>query len=162
MKTWFAKFRISAAFDSGRPLPRWLRHRLSNSEELRSFSGKVSRLEQVLRRPVANETPYGLHASIMGAMRASNPDGIAACRLNWLRWIPAPALAVCVMFAVWWFAHPHASDRGLPSLAEAFQTGEEITDDLSSQLVDPLKEELQRVNLDLEDTTRFLLATVPF
>jgi hypothetical protein len=37
-----------------------------------------------------------------------------------------------------------------------------MTDLLPSQLVDPLNEEWERVNLDLENTTRFLLASVPF
>jgi hypothetical protein len=162
MKTWFSKFRISAAFDSGNPLPSWLCRRLSASEELRSFAKQVSELDSALREPASNEIPVTLHASIMGAVRASNRAAKAPRPMTGLRWLPVPVTAVLVLCAVCWLWLPNSSSRALPSLAEVFQTGGQMTDLLPSQLVDPLNEEWERVNLDLENTTRFLLASVPF
>lgn len=82
--------------------------------------------------------------------------------MTWLRWLPVPAAAVLALCAVCWFSLPRSLSRALPSLAEVFQTGGQMTDMLPSQLMDPLNEEWQRVNLDLENTTRFLQAAVPF
>jgi hypothetical protein len=161
MKTWISKFRISAAFDKGKPFPRWLSRRLSASEELRSFASHVSELDSALRRPGSNEIPVTLHASIMGAIRASNRAANAPRRARWLRWLPFPATAVFAVCAVCWLCLPQSSNRAVPSLTDAFQVGEQITDILPGELVDPLNEEWQRVNLDLENTSRFLLAAVP-
>jgi hypothetical protein len=163
MKPWFSKFRISSAFDSGRPLPRWLRRRLSGSQELRSFARQISDLDQVLRRPAGKEAPCTLHSSIMGAVCALDRRRTAPPQTDWLRWLPAPALvglALCV--AWWWFSHPLPATQPVPSLASALETGEQLTETLPVQLMDPLNEEWRRVNLDLEKTTRFLLASVPF
>lgn len=161
MKPWFSKFRILAAFDKGRPLPRGLCRRLSSAEELRSFARRVSELDSSLRQPVRNEMPVTLHASIMGAVRASNRRNATPPRA-WLRRLAVPAAAVLALCAVCWLCLPRSSSRGLPSLAEVFQTGGQMTDLLPSQLMDPLNEEWQRVNQDLENTSRFLLAAVPF
>lgn len=159
MKSWFAQFKISAALDNGRPLPRWLRRRFSDSEELRRFARRVSELDSALRKSPETQENYALHSSIMRAVRAG---GIAPRQVNWLHWLPVPATAVVALCGIWWFSHPQSSNRALPSLTSALEAGEQITDTLPAQLVDPLKDEWQRVNLDVENTTRFLLASVPF
>jgi hypothetical protein len=162
MKTWFAKLRISAAFDSGRPLPRWLRRRLSSSEELRNFARQVSELDSALRESGPAQTPDALHGSIMRKVRRVERErSVAPRQRSWLRWLPVPAMGILLLCAVW-VRHSQSSNRALPSLTVAFDAGETITETLPTQLINPLKEEWQRVNLDVENTTRFLLATVPF
>jgi hypothetical protein len=163
MKTWFAKFRISTAFDSGRPLPRWVRRRLSGSEELRSFAMQMSELESALQEGRPVHTPNTLHGSIMRAVRGvQRARGVAPRAGNWVRWLPVPAMTVVVLCVLWWFWTPTSPNRPFPSLAQALDAGATLTETLPAQLVDPLNEEWQRVNLDLEDTRRFLLASVPF
>jgi hypothetical protein len=98
----------------------------------------------------------------MGAVRASNRTENTPRRTTWLRWLPVPAAAALALCGLCWFLLQQSSSRALPSLTDAFQAGEQITDMLPSQLVDPLNEEWQEVNMDLENTTRFLLAAVPF
>ena len=163
MKTWFAKFRISTALDSGRPLPLWVSHRLSSCEELRRFARQMSELDSALQKGQPTQTRGTIHGSIMHAVRSvERARGVAPRHVNWLRWLPVPAAAVLALCAACWFWLPQSSSRALPSLTDAFQAGEQITDMLPTQLVDPLNEEWQRVNMDLENTQRFLLAAVPF
>jgi len=163
MKARFAKFRISTAFDSGGPLPRWLRRRLSGSEELRSFAIRMSQLESALQEGRRVRTPDTLHGSIMRAVRGvERARGVAPREVNWVRWLPVPAMNVVVLCVLWWFWTPPSPNRSFPSLAQAFDAGATLTETLPAQLVDPLNEEWQRVNLDIEDTRRFLLASLPF
>ena len=163
MKTWVAKFRISVAIDSGRPLPHWLRRRLSGSEELRSFARQMSELDSALQMGRPARAPIPLHGSIMRAVRrVEYPRSPVPRRVNWVRWLPVPAVAVVALCAAWWLWYPQSSNRALPSFSQAFDAAETITETLPAQLVDPLDQEWQLVNLDVEDTTRFLLASLPF
>ena len=96
----------------------------------------------------------------MGAV--ANRAGKSPRLMTWVRWLPVPAAGVLALCAVYWLSLPQSSNPSVPSLTDAFQAGEQITEMIPVQLVDPLTQEWQRVNLDLENTSRFLLAAVPF
>lgn len=163
MKLWFAKFRLSNALDSGRPLPRELRRQLETRDELRTFAGRVYEMDSALRERPATQAPSDLHDSVMQAVRGVERSGRSAPRsINWVGWLPAPALALCAICAWLWLSHRQAETRSLPSLSSAFESGEQMAKTFPAELVDPLQEELRRVNLDLDDTARFLVASVPF
>jgi hypothetical protein len=163
MKSWLARFRVSSAFDDNRPLPGSLRRQLEKSEELRTFARRISELDSALRKSSAAEAPDTVHRSIMRAVRTvERAERPAQARAGSVRWLPASALALCVVCALWWFSHWPAANRSLPSPGPALEVAEQMAQSLPAQVMDPLQEELRRVNHDVDDTTRFLLASVPF
>ena len=102
MKSWLAKFKISAALDGGQPLTPSLRHRLQKSADLRAFAAHVDALDRALKQNApAAEPPAFLHASIMRAVELSGRP--TSHRPFALRWLPAAAFAIAILLAAaWW------------------------------------------------------------
>jgi len=175
MKSWLTKFRISTSFDAGRPSSSSKPRGLANSEDTRRFEETLHNLDRALRTqtPAAEARPE-LHSAIMEAVRASRGAnrGSAANR-PWrlpLGWLPAPALAALALLGLWWTLHspPEAPVRqagtdhsAILQVASALEAGDNATRALPSAVIAPLSEELGRVNLDLENTAQFLLASLP-
>jgi hypothetical protein len=169
MKSWLRKFKTSAALDEGKPLPERLRKTIAASEECRRFEQSARELDSALRasRP-APEAPAFLHDSIMHAVEAASRPAPAPLRLPLLRWLPAPALAL-LLVAGWALLHrpapqpqqAAAASRSLALVATAVEVGNQMPRALPVAVVSPLSDELERVGLDVDHTTQFLLANVP-
>jgi hypothetical protein len=119
--------------------------------------------------------PSGLHSAIMDEIRASRivqrpPQRDRSSWLMALRWLPASAVASLALLALWWTVHhgssvpsPQPSPNQDPVLAlgSALNIGYYAPRTLTPAVVAPLSDELGRVNLDLENTARFLIASLP-
>jgi anti-sigma-K factor RskA len=169
MKFWFTKAKISATLDAGQRPSAWLRRRVSKSEEPRGFEQEMLALDQALRQSAPKpEVPASLHRSIMQAVRSADRPAPAGRQLPFLRWAPMPALAVMfmVVLAVWWVVHrparqPAPDPRPLAAAATALEMSGQLARAVPSAVVAPLSGELERLNLDLANTTQFLLASLP-
>ncbi len=165
MKTWFAKLRISTAIDSGKSLPPPLQRQIAQSEVLKRFHQDVRRLDQTLRdtgSPIG-EAPANLHASIMSAVRHQATASHSKSVLSMLRWLPAPALAVLLIWAIVHLFHT-ASDPGAETFASTISSlnrGMEMAQTTPQDFMAPLSDELQRLNRDVEEAKSFLMASLP-
>jgi hypothetical protein len=168
MKSWLAKFRISAALDEGRRLPKGLAKAAANSEELRRFDESAVKLDAALRiaRPQV-ELPPLLHEAILGAVEAAERPASAEPRGTWLRWVPVPALALLVVFGVWWgMRHrqpqPSAAEtQSLVWVSTVMDVSDQMRGALPGAVVSPLSEELAYLDEDVGRTAEFLLASLP-
>lgn len=168
---WFAKFRISAALDSRKPLPPSLRNAIAQSGELQAFAKDADALGRALEAesPSVAEPPPGLHKAIMRAVEDGASTGAAAPVPLLRQWLPVSAAAALVLFAAWWALRPVShSPMGSITQAEALKPavavlefGARITPRMPSEMVAPLSEEWERLNQDLDRTQDFLLASVP-
>lgn len=169
MKTWFAKYRISAAFDE--PRRRSCGTSDGAPEQLRRFAEQLSALDCALKRdvPIAGEMP-GLHGAIMRAVRQSRrPVGRTWSSLCW-RWWWAPVTASLILFAVWHRLPPAPpadsiapgllADHLAPAMA-ILDVGDHTLQNSTASVLRPLSEEWGRFNHDLDDTEDFLLSSVP-
>ena len=167
MKLWFTKARISATLDAGKKPSAWLRRSISGSDELRSFEQEMTALDRALKHTVPRpETPPSLHRSIMQAVRAANRPAPARRQLAVLRWLPAPALAVLVLLAIWWVTRgpvrpPVQDTQSLAAATTALDLGSQMAQAVPSAVVAPLSNELEQLNRDLNNTAEFLLASLP-
>ena len=169
MKSWFTKFRISAAFDAGRLSSPAKRRSLINSEEARRFAETLQTLDRSLsNRPSTSEAPPDLHAAIMNAVRTSRRSAVARPWALSLRWLPAPAFAILLLGL--WFLHrpPNApvhqastDQASVLEIASTLELGEKAAQDVPPVVIAPLSEELGRVNLDLENAAQYLLTSLP-
>ncbi len=167
MKSWFARFEISAALDRDPRPPGSPPVRSRGSDKLRRFAGELAALDRDLRATAPKaEAPASLHRSIMRAVRAADPPGEAEGAPGFLRWLIAPAAAVIALLVVW------QSVRGpgqpsppkpppLAAAANALEMGGQMVQAVPSAVVAPLADELERLNQDLDNTAQFLLASLP-
>ena len=112
------------------------------------------------------QAPASVHRSIMRAVQAAERPAPAQPRLAWLRWLAAPAVALVALLVVWQSVRGPVTPvaQAEPSLAaavSALEIGGQMTLAVPSAMVAPLTEELQRLNRDLDNTTKFLLASLP-
>ena len=168
---WFAKFRISAALDSRKPLPPSLRNAIGQSSELQSFEKDTAALGRALEAapPSAAEPPPGLHQAIMRAVRSGASSHVPAREPLLRHWLPASAAAAMMLFAAWLALRP-APDSPMGSLTQAealkpalavLEFGTRMTPRMSSEMVAPLAAEWERLSRDLDRTQEFLLASLP-
>lgn len=171
MKTWLSKWKISNALDNRKPLSPAMECAVAESEELRSFAERSAELDRALKNSRRDfETSMELHAGIMRAARAAEPDAVSSRQTFWPRLIPATALVLLVFFGV--FAANHffreratVSKRiDMSSLADA-SSAIELSGKLASELPDaalsPLNDEGLRLKYDLANAKKFLLASLP-
>ena len=171
MKTWLTKFRISNALDNRKSLPPAVERAVAQSEELRRFAEIAADLDQALKnsRPVP-ETSASLHAAIMRAVRAAEPEPAYDWQKIWPRLIPATALALLVLLGIFgasnYSRQPAAilQPAELSSLAVAssvLETGGQLIREMPDAALSPLSDEMQRLNRDLDGAKKFLLASLP-
>ena len=165
MKSWLAKFRISNAIDAGKPLPARLRRKLERDPELRAFAETTARIERGLRQSPEPELPPCAHDAIMRAIKAAQPQPRATAPFQ-LKWLPVAGCAALMMIGVWWLARP--APRPAPHIASLEPTtsgtpalGLPMAQDLPAAVLSPLNDEWRRLNLDWDNTARFLLANLP-
>lgn len=165
MKSWFTKLRISTAIDSGRSMPASLQKRIAASEELKRFCHDVEHLEHALRETPSpmRGAPPNLHGAIMSAVRKEATHSANRTISPILRWLPAPALAALLIWAI-----VHFTSTGSDSRSEMFvSTISSLNDEMElaqttpQDVMAPLTEELKRLNHDVEEARSFLLASLP-
>ena len=167
MKSWFAKFRISAALDE-KSVGDERRTLAAPTDDLQQFEQKLARLDSALRatRPQAELPPF-LHARIMRTVELAAQPAAVGPRAMWPRWAFAPALALLVAFGLWagWHSrHPGPKVAGAQSLvwvSTVLDARDQLAGSLPDALVAPLSQELENVHQDAGNTARFLLATLP-
>lgn len=165
MKSWLIKFRISAAIDSGKPLPEGLRKAIAQSGELSQFEERTRALDRRLleTRPQPEPLPF-LHQAIMRSVAESSGMGPSRPQRWRLGWLAAPALAALLAVGLWWAfkpASPPPDAQALAAVSSTLETGSEMTRTAAADLLAPLSDELDRVNHDLDHTAQFLLSSVP-
>jgi hypothetical protein len=163
MKSWLAKFRISAALDAGKPLPESLRRAMAADPDLERFARRTQALGRALRNPPPSHPAP--HEAIMRAVRAK-----AAARreqprrASWAVWLAAPASVALLAVVCYWKVAPPPAPADGPSLAGAVQVlemGETMSGAMPSAVMAPLTQEWARVDHDLQNTTQVLLASFP-
>jgi hypothetical protein len=165
MKSWLIKFRISAALDSGKPLPPALKKALAASEELCRFEERARAVEWALRegKPEPEPVPF-LHGAIMRRLTEAQEQASPRAKSRLLLRLAAPAVAVLLVVGLWSALKrpgPVPPPPSMASLGSTLEMGNEMTRSLSAGLLAPLSEELDHVNQDLDTTAAFLLASVP-
>lgn len=163
--------RISAALDDRRALPNWLRKRLNCSDDLRHFEQGLRAVDQALRyAPPKPEVTAAFHDSIMRAVRTAECCAVPQHKHSILRWLPAPALVALAVLGVWYALHqpvpapvqtPVPNTQSLATTATALEMSDLVVRDIPSAVLRPLSEEWARVNLDMDNTAQFLLASLP-
>jgi hypothetical protein len=168
---WFAKFRISAALDSRRPLPRAMPKAIGDCDELHRFEKQVISVERALKEtpPREIEPPPGLHRAIMRAVQAGTRESAPAREPALRHWRTASALATLVIFAAFWVVrqgsvfttHSKSEREGLAPAAVALELGQQLTQRVPAEMVAPLSQEWERLNGDFDRAQQFLLASLP-
>ena len=168
MREWFAKIRISAALDGGRRPAAWSRRETDLSDELRRFEQEMAALDRALKQTAPRpHAPPSLHGSIMRAVQAvERPAANARRELAFLRWLPVPVAALLALTVVWHAARgparlPVQDAQSLAVATTALQVSGEMARAVPSAVVTPLADELKKLNLDLNNTAQFLLASLP-
>jgi hypothetical protein len=121
-------------------------------------------MKQTAPRPQA---PPSLHGAIMRAVRVDErPVTVVRRELTFLPWFSASAAAVLALLVVWFAAHGPARPPGrdvqsLAAAMTALEMGGQVARAVPSSVVNPLADELARVNQDLDNTAQFLLASLP-
>ena len=167
MKSWIAKLRISAALDADEQPSARLSRWPGASAELRAIEQEMVALDRALTETAPKaEAPVGLHGSIMQSVRAAQRPTTAPRQPNLLRWLPAPALALILLVAAFLAMHRPARTaeqdaQSLTAATSALHFGNQMVQTMPSAMVAPLSDELNRLNLDLDKTAQFLLASLP-
>jgi hypothetical protein len=167
MKAFFAKLKISNALDSGKRLPVGRNRETGRGENIEEFAVRISQLDEELKKSVPQlNPPEALHASIMqsvckahSSQQTSEPIG--------LRWLPASAVAAVLVFGICWSLQSsrpvpiHEMDeQAFDAAATALEMGNKIGT-VPSMAVEPVSDELDRLNQDISNTAQFVLASIP-
>jgi len=158
MKTWIEKFKISAALDQ--PPAGESKAPASGTKAPAEFAEQMTALDRALRSGPPAPVPYpGLHESIMAAVRDCRAEVGPARAAGW-RWGLAGALTCLLMLGGWGAWHRVASRLAPAPFRNAASVEEQVAA-LPAKVLSPLSQEWQALNLDLEKTAEFLLASVP-
>ena len=128
-------------------------------------SEEVTALERSLRlKPNQPSVPADLHNSIMVGIRNL---GTKLQRqeipgwVRWFRWVPAPVLAACVIAGLLYYRSNIPPEPTPTSIAlTTLELGETMAQTLPAAM-EPLSQELERVQQDLDQTAKFLAASLP-
>jgi len=131
-------------------------------------------VESALRQSAPEAVlPPDLHRSIMRAVRATRqperrqPFMFAIVRRFKMSGVlSVTGFAALIMLVSWLVLHnrPQSTipnSQALTELSTVFNASRDIVDTIPSVTVGPLSDELDRVNLDLNRTADFLIATLP-
>ena len=128
-------------------------------------AGTGDPLDQALNAGAPNDvTPTTLHGAIMQAVKAGPVAApMFPGRRPGLR-LAAPLALALVVVSLWWVAHPRQpnSRASLTAAVEALQfTQEAAPESVAAAALRPLADEMGRLNQDLDNTAKFLLASIP-
>ena len=172
MKSWLTKFRISNELDAGLGAPAAKPQSLARCDESRCFEQTIHAVDRGLRsRPPVGEPPADLHAGIMSAVRENRGIRRTGYRVSpAVGWFAAPAFAALVLAGLWWTFRPAGeppvrtekmAQASILQMGNALEGGDSAARNLAPAMVAPLAEELGRVNVDIENAARFLVASLP-
>lgn len=107
-----------------------------------------------------------MHRLIMRAVARGERPSAAWHGPAWLRWLAVPAVAVVAFLLVWYCvggpARPPTPERNsLAAAASALEISGRIAQAIPSAVVAPLSDELERLSCDLDNTAKYLLASLP-
>jgi hypothetical protein len=155
---WLRLFRISSALDEALPGSIPL-DSAKAAPELRQFVSDFSEIERELitSRPRV-ECPAFLHSSIMGAVRAS--AGTAVRAGHSLGWWPAAAVGLILLLLSVGVTLQFVQRRSLALVGDPAALQRHVAD-LPVVVLSPLSDELNRLDLDVQNTADFLLASLP-
>jgi len=162
MKSWFSKWKISAALDSRQPLPESLRRKIDADPELQRFTQRAQALGETLRSLPPSGPP--LHDSIMRAVRSTaRRDQPRRAPVLW--WATASgAVAAVAVFCILHFTILRPKNLARQAL-DGSETVREIIENMPATVpslaMSPLSNEWVRVDHDLQDTAQVLLASLP-
>jgi hypothetical protein len=162
MKSWLSKWKISAALDSGQPLPESLRRKIDADPELQRFAQRAQALGQTLRSPPPSGPP-DFHDSIMRAVRSS-ARAEQPRRVPVWSWLAASGAVAAVAVACLYLSslRPKVERReALDGPVKILKMGENISTTVPSFAMSPLSNEWAHVDHDLQDTAQVLLASLP-
>jgi hypothetical protein len=161
MKSWLAKFRISSALDSPKPLRESLQRKINGSRELGQFVAQATSAGEALRKNIPKSAPPpALHSAIMSSLRAAEFIPYSGWRMAGLA---APAAVAMLLTATVWWNWPRPQHAPTPSISTstALEFGSRMPETLPAAVVAPLSEELEKVNLDINRAAQFLVASLP-
>ena len=171
MKSWLIKYKISNAFNDRKPLPPAVGRAMARSEELRRFAENSSALNHALKSqlPSREDCPL-LHDSIMRAVRTSMPARAAEKQPAWPRWVPVSSLGLLVLLGVLMIiqffptmnvkVQPENSQT-LAAAGSAIELGGSLVREAPAVAMSPLSDEMQKLDRNLVDAKKFLLASLP-
>jgi hypothetical protein len=141
---------------------------MGSSEQPGDSEQELTAFEQALKETAPKlSAPPSLHGSIMRAVRAAERPAAAPQGLSFLKWLPAPALVALALLVAWHVQRGAvrppvpASQQPLAAATTALEMGGRMAQAMPSAVVAPLAAELERLNQDLNNTARFLLASLP-
>jgi hypothetical protein len=161
MKSLLTKWRISAALDSGQPLPESLQREIAADPELQRFARKSEALGQTLQNVQPSVPP--LHDSIMRAVRAAarREEPRTAPVWSWLATSGAVA-AVVALCLYWGVVRPRVvAARALNEPGIVLDNCARMPATMPSFAMAPLSNEWARVDHNLQDTAQVLMASLP-
>ena len=162
MRTWLAKFRISAALDRARARGRNTCSGTSECEEVNRFAASVQSLDRQLRGAELPPAPTGLHASVMRAVRVAGQSHEPRAASSMLWWLPASAVALIAALVLWQPGSRRSAESDTLAVATAaLEQSQELSQKAPSVALGPLSEEMNLLNQDLRNTIEFLMASVP-
>ena len=162
MRTWLEKLRVSLALDADEPR-RGKPCDNNASEEIKECEKSMRDLDRRLKAArLATPVPTALHASVMRAVRAVADSKERQSAPWFLRWLPAPALAMLLALGLWLSLgrSPHESPS-LTAAAAALERGHEMAQKAPEVVLAPLSQEMDNLNRDLKNAVDFLVASVP-
>ncbi len=152
---WIRQYRLSSALDAGKPSSPSQQASV-DSPELEEFARAMGKLDERLKaeKPGAESPPF-LHNAIMARVRASEQQSYSNGAL-W-RWWAAPAgaaLLIACFLGLVYFARQAAHTLPAPKPQQEVAA-------VPGKVLSPLSTEMDKLQLDLERTARFLVASVP-
>ena len=163
MKSWLARLRIAHALDFGKPVPAAVWRAIAASSEIRAFQEDAEEVVGALKnaKPTVNPPPW-LHDSIMRALREPAGRATAPVHLRVLRWAIGPVvLALALLAGRWGMQRPASRPEALAAATAAFELGNDVSRTVPGAVMDPLSDELDRVQRDLDNTAQLLLTAMP-
>jgi hypothetical protein len=171
MKTWLLKLKISNAINDRQPLPPSVESAVSRSAELQSFVADANALARELKNQLpCSETSAQLHASIMRAVRSARSVPDTKTESVWPRWVPASGLVAAILLGVVLIVQfmPQPAGKVQPADAHpladassALDLGGSLMSQAPELALSPLSDEMQKLDRNLADTGKFLLASLP-
>jgi hypothetical protein len=171
MKSWLIKYKISNALNDRKPLPPAVGRAMARSEELRRFAENSSALNHALKSqlPSPEDCPL-LHDSIMRAVRTSMHARAAQKQLAWPRWVPVSSLGLLVLLgalmAIQFFSTMNMkvqpeNSQTFAAAGSAIELGGSLVREAPDVAMSPLSDEMQKLDRNLVDAKKFLLASLP-
>jgi len=143
---------------------------VARSPELRQFADQVLAVDRALANPVPAAAPEHLHAGIMRAVRSAGPAPESGWNLWRARLLPAAALALLLVPAVFETARSSRPpvravmpDKGasLELASATLEDGGDWVRAAPQAVLEPLTTEMRGLDQDLTKARDFLLAAVP-